>query len=290
MFSIHKKFRSVVIHKAVGRSIVILLVILWAAGCSAFKTYLTESRLPNRPIVIDGKSDEWRSALYFVEEGKISFGFFNDQNYLYVCLVAAGNMMRAQIMMRGLTVWFDPQGGKKKAFGIKYPLGRSPREPVMLPEEFQEEEVLEDSPEKSFDELEIIPSEKGDPQKMTLAEARGIEIKAVPSSGLLVYELKIPLLQTEQTSFAVGAQPGKTIGVGFETGKFNPGQLRGRRPGGMPGGGGMPPMGRPMGGRQGRGGMGGFGRGPEMLKGLKIWILVQLSSAKGNNGPQILLF
>lgn len=52
---------------------------------------------------------------------------------------------------------------------------------------------------------------------MEIAEVPGIEIAVAPSRGLLVYELRIPLLQTESHLVAVGAQPGRTIGIGFET-------------------------------------------------------------------------
>lgn len=122
---------------------------------------------------------------------------------------------------------------------------------------------------------------------MKIEEAKGIEVKAVPSSGLLIYELKIPLVQTEQHPFAVGAQPGKTIGVGFETAKFDPSQMRQRRAGGTPGGRGMPPMG---GGRSrgGMGGMGEFGRGPQMSESLKIWAKIKLALGQSNQATELL--
>jgi hypothetical protein len=106
--------------------------------------------------------------------------------------------------------------------------------------------------------LEILRSPKGEPQKMEIADVRGIEITAVPSRGLFVYELKIPLSQTESNLIALEAQPGQTVGIGFEIPKLDRGQMPGRyrrnargwkasdgrvpggrrgRPGGMRGGG-----------------------------------------------------
>ncbi len=255
------------------------LFILGLAGCSSTTTYLTESLPPALKIVIDGKTDDWRGALSIIEDGNASLGFLNDQKYLYVCLIAESEPWRAQIMMQGMTVWFDPQGGAKKAFGIKYPLGMPPGERPMRPQGERSGVAFEDFSGEVLSELEIITSKKEAPQRIEVGEAKGIEITAAPASGLLVYELKIPLLQSDEHPFAVGAQPGKKVGVGFETGKFNPGKLSGRPPGGMrPGGGGFGP---------GGGRMGGFGQMPDMPKGLKIWARVQLSSGKSGERAQL---
>ena len=241
-------------------------LILGLTGCSSYTLYQTASLPPEFKIMIDGKTEDWLSALSILEDGSVSVGFLNDQENLYVCLIAESGPLQDQIMMQGLTVWFDPQGGTAKAFGIKYPLG-------MPPQEERERASFEDFSEKTLSELEIIKSKKEAPQKMEIAEAKGIEVKAVPTSERIVYELKIPLLQTDQHPFAVGVQPGKTIGVGFETGKLNLDKAPGRHPGGMP------PMGGGF-GPGGAGGRGGFGMRPEMPKGLKIWAQVQLSSGK----------
>lgn len=255
-------------------------LILGLTGCSSYTLYQTASLPPDFKIMIDGKTEDWLSTLSILEDGSVSVGFLNDQENLYVCLIAESGPLQDQIMMQGLTVWFDPQGGTAKAFGIKYPLGVPPGERPMPPQEERERASFEDFSEKTLSELEIIKSKKEAPQKMEIAEAKGIEVKAVPTSERIVYELKIPLLQTDQHPFAVGVQPGKTIGVGFETGKLNLDKAPGRPPGGMPGGGGgMPPMGGGF-GPSGAGGRGGFGMRPEMPKGLKIWAQVQLSSGK----------
>jgi len=258
----------------------LLLLALGLAGCSTFTTFSTESQPLDHQIIVDGKTDDWAGNLYVVEGERVSLGLLNDRDNLYICLLAEDNITRSQIMMQGLTIWFDPQGGKKKTLGIKYPIGLPPGErPMPRIGENPEEPGFDNLPSELPKELEIIRSEKETPQKLNIAEAKGIELKAVPSSGLLVYELKIPLVQTEEHPIAVGAEPGKTIGIGFETGKLDLSKMPRERSGGMP----------PMGGgrdRGGMGGMGGFGRGPQMLQGLKIWAKVQLASA-GKGVPSV---
>ena len=263
------------------------ICLLGAAACATAKTYLADSPWPKNPINIDGKSDDWRGALAFVDEGELSLGFYNDRDNLYLCLLVANDMMRNQIMRSGLTVWFDSKGGKDKSLGIRFPLGGRPDEfpmdgPSIGDRSENDREERPSPPEGGFppegalDEIEIIRAGKDAPERVKIEEVRGLEVKVEAETGLLVYELKIPLLGDGRTAVTIGAKPGTTVGIGFETSKLKLGgrNLGGRGRGGMPPGGmGMPPMGG------GRGGFGGRGPGNfDLPKPLKIWAFVKLSS------------
>jgi len=265
------------------------ICLLGAAACATARTYLADSRWPKNPIKIDGKSDDWRGALAFVDEGELSLGFHNDQDNLYLCLLVANDMMRNQIMRSGLTVWFDSKGGKDKSLGIRFPLGGRPDEfpmdgPPIRERAEDDQEERSSPPERGFppegalDELEIIRAGKDAPERVKLEQARGLEVKVEAETGLLVYELKIPLLGDGQTAVAIGAKPGTTVGIGFETSKLRQGgrNFGGRGPGGTPPGG----MGGIPGGGGGRGRFGGRGPGNfDLPKPLKIWAFVKLSSS-----------
>jgi hypothetical protein len=253
------------------------LLVLGLAGCSSYTTYTTKSLPAEQEIKIDGKTEDWLGALSIIEDGSVSVGFRNDRENLYICLMVEEEFLQAQIMGQGLTLWLDPRGGTAKALGIRYPLGMPRGERPEEPGEEPGPPASEGIPEEAMSELEIIRSQKAAPQRMEIEEAHGIEIIAVPTRGLLVYELKIPLLKTESQLIAVGAQPGQTVGIGFETPKLDRSQMPGPRAGGRPGGGGGMP---PMGGGRGAGPGGGPGGGMmgEMPKGLRVWTLVHLSS------------
>jgi len=75
-------------------------------------------------MTVDGKVDDWHGAKYYLEDLYISAGLINDDQYLYVTMIAEDPMIRTQIMRQGLVVWLDPKGKKEKTFGIKFPLGR----------------------------------------------------------------------------------------------------------------------------------------------------------------------
>lgn len=183
-------------------------------------------------------------------------------------------------MRQGLTLWFDPAGGKKRIFGIKYPVGMPEEEmqmrriqggdtPMKPRRGEPDPERIRQIPMRQMTELEILGPGKDESIRLPIEEAKGITINLSASSGTLVYELKIPLSQDEQNPYAIGAQAGSSIGIRLETPKINRSNMRRGMAGGMPGGGGRGGMGRMPGG----------GMGFRMPEPLKIKAIVQLASA-----------
>lgn len=267
--------------------LLLLIAILSSTACSSNRIYLTESRWADHEVVIDGKADKWQGTQAFLEKERLFVSFLNDRGNLYIGLVASENPTGAQIMRQGLTIWFDPKGGKNKAFGIKYPLGAVfPGPPRNFegnrPEDLGEREpkdVPERPPHEAGQELEIMRSEKGTPEKIGIGQAKdqGLEINVASSSELFIYELKIPLVGTKNQPWAVGAQPGAQISVGIETTGRNqtrppegPGGIEGGRIEGRGG----------MGGRPGGGGRGmqDFNTEPDISQALKCWLIVHLAN------------
>lgn len=293
--------------KKAQTAMVTMLGLLAAGACATARIYEARSPWPRSPITIDGRADDWKGALAFVEDGALSLGFSNDRDNLYICVLAANETTRDQIRRGGLTVWFDPKGGRDKALGVRFPAGGRPGGgPEGGPMEgptggppaegrdrkggFERPTPPEDdeAPEAARDEVEIL--ERGDDagRRVKLKDAEGLEIKIEAESGLLVYELRIPLAWTASAAAALDARPGATLGVGFETAiaRSSGREFGDRGPGG---GGGRPPGG--MGGRPGGGGFGGFsrGRGPggfEPAKPIKIWTAVQLASSASGQAAE----
>lgn len=260
---------------------VLILSVIFQAGCSPLQV---ESNWREREITIDGRSNDWLDALYYFEKETISAGFLNDENYIYICLVAENPLIRNQVMRQGFTLWFDPDGGKDKTFGIKFPIGIQENRPSMrgrgeVREDIQDTGKFQEALKKSLAELEILEPGKDEHIRIPVEEAKGINIKLEASSGLLVYELKVPLLSDEQHPYAVGVEVGSSIGIGLEIPKIDPDAMRERMGGRKPEGMGMPGGGRGggMGGGPGGKGMPG-GRRPQMPQGLKVWLAVQLAS------------
>ena len=251
-------------------------------------------------IVINGKYTDFGNAMaYYDEKEKIAINLFNDKDYMYICLISRNRRIETQLMESGLTLWFNPDGGKNKVFGIRFPIGMRETGMSITEEERsnsswqgQEErenagrergrhrnywkrlEVLEGLQEKI--ELIIGPvnaKSKGMPIELSLEDAakQGIEAKIGHQNDYFVYELKVPLIKSGQHQYAIGLKAGKPIGFGLEIGAPNSDMHRNG------GGGGHMPQGG--GGRGGHGGMSsGMGQGVHPGESFQLWATITPSS------------
>jgi len=100
-----------------------LLVLLCLESFGCGKTILF-SAWRDRAIKIDGKYTDWsESTAYYDEDAKVVLNLVNDADYLYICLISKNRAIETKIMESGLTIWLDPDGGQKKVFGIRFPIG-----------------------------------------------------------------------------------------------------------------------------------------------------------------------
>jgi hypothetical protein len=247
-------------------------------------------------VTIDGKFDDWPGNLEPFADKPLSLQFQNDGEYLYMRLAASDNATRMQILRQGLTVWFDPGGGTKKHFGIRYPV----IDKAQYPDSGQggrggggygghrggSQPGHEGTPESEpaepsrTERVDILGPGKDDAREMTRDHLPGIDVALRTEQGILQYELKVPLAKTEDHPMAIEAQAGKPVGFGFDAPKSQQQSGNYGRGGGMGGyGGGMGGRGGGMGGHGG--GMGGHGgggqRGSEAPKPLGGWGTISLA-------------
>jgi hypothetical protein len=232
-----------------GRSIsrlvavgILILVSTMMDGCSS--TAELSSSWNNYRIVVDGNADDWAGHFYYLKDAHVSLGIRNDQDFLYVCVMSSEGQFRRQIMGLGLTVWLEPDGGKK--WGIHYPIGFAGqrRWSPSNGEEVGEERDTALIFGQSLQNLELFGPGDEDRQQFSALETPGISVKVGNSQGSAVYELRVPLRTSSEHPYAVGAAVGSDVKLALETGKF---QAENRR-------GGMTEGGRGAGGGRGRGG------------------------------------
>jgi hypothetical protein len=282
-----------------------MIVVASAAGLLAAKKATIDSHWRDREIAIDGDSGDWPGPLRPIEENHpLMTAAMNDGQYLYLVLSASDTTARRQILRQGLVVWFDPSGGEKKHFGLKYPVGVPPEERPgrgggggggyrrypgggggdtgRPPGDSGGGDPAQSRPPDQVEptnRIEIYGPEKDDAHNFVTEMAPGITVKIGQAEGYLVYEMKVPLAKTADTPYAIEAKPGALIGFGIETPKVEHPTGEGR--------GGMGGFGGGMGGRGGGGGGGGMGRGggggqrgqSEQPKPLKGWVTIQLAKA-----------
>ncbi len=266
-----------------------------AALASGGKDIVFKTGWRDRDLVIDGRNGDWQGAMGYLKDPPVMLGFLNDDDAIYVCLSTNLPAIREGMLRRGITVWVDPKGGKRKTLGIRLsplaPPGGPGEAPRGGPPEGTEERVGEPPapPDGSFGRdassaplrLEVrLPGR--DEWAPVEGVAGGIEAAVEESNGLAVFEMVIPLKAGPEAPAAVGAGPGAAISMSFETPKPE-------RPKGRPEGPGGDRTGR-IGDRRGLdgppgdqiGGPGGFGPGMEDpfrdLEGLKLRVEMKLAS------------
>lgn len=252
-------------------------------------------------ITIDGSFDDWTGNPGNLEpfgKDSIAIQALNDGHFLYVRLSASDPGVRSQIVRRGLTVWFDPKGGTKKTFGVSYPViedqtgdsgiggyrfggRRQPGPGGQTPQSGGSGTAAQpDESDQPPNRVDILGPGKNDEVSLTREHLQGVEVAFQVQQGILQYELKVPLVKTDDTPYAIGAASGASIGIGLETARPQQ-RMSGPDPGGYGGGG----MGGGFGGRGGFGRGGGMGRRPggggpgsQAPKPLKGWGIITLAS------------
>lgn len=247
-----------------------IIPFLFFTGCK--KPVDLNSMWIDRGIVVDADDQDWKDyPFYYEEKTRSPIGLYNDNENLYICFQTMDEDVQRKITRQGLVVWFNQTGDKEKQLGISYPLGNqlsgpggptdeSSGRPGPPPERSSD---ISGHPSKSpfgqgsdsMEDIEILPSDDvigflHHPQR---AAKIGIYAKCtIDERGRFVYEIKMPLMKTEKTPFAVAKSAVKNIGIGFMTVEVEKGSEGGmgksRRPGGGRPGGGRPGGGRPGGG------------------------------------------
>ncbi len=205
-----------------------------ALSASGGKDIVFKTGWNDRALVMDGNSGDWQGALGYLNDPPVMLGFLNDDNAIYVCLSTNLPAIREGMLRRGITVWIDPKGGKRKTLGIRLsPLGGPGGGP--------EGDRPEGAPPKREPELTEAPRtppegtaapEFGAPPSRLMVRLPGrndwvpieggpgrIEAVIEESGGLAVFEMTVPLKIVPEVPFAVGAGPGAAISMSFETPK-----------------------------------------------------------------------
>ncbi len=237
-------------------------------------------------VDVDGVSDEWIGATTYFEKQDVTVGLLNDDEFLYVSLVTSGPVGRLA-MATGLTVWFDPDGGKDEWYGIRFPVPPEPSERSSNGRGGGRSGGGRSASSRSLDrlrEVELVGPGDLNRRRLPLPVRGGLEVAIRNNGPTFVYELKVALARNDDYRMGLGVEPGSEIGVGLMTGIVG-GQGRGGRGGvggGFGGGGGRGGGGGGRGG--GGGGRGGGPGGPgggdrrDRPDPLKLWVKVQLSA------------
>ena len=162
----------------------------------------------------------WRGKLFPLGERDASLAVENDDRYLRVFFTTTDPALQDRIMKQGIFIWFDPNGGETRRFGIRYPVAWSAL-PVSVDGAPHPETNAPGSTEagwgKPGDDLEIYTDGYKEYERVGKKDAGGIDAQVAKRADTLVYQLRIPLGAHPGGTYSLGAGPGELIGVGVET-------------------------------------------------------------------------
>ena len=165
-------------------------------------------------------SSAWRRALVPLGERDASLAIQNDEKFLHVAFTTTDPGLQDRILNQGIFIWFDPNGGEARGFGIRYPVawGTLPASMDELP---RPEGTLPGSPATGWgragDDLEVYTDGYKEYERIGKKDAGGIDVRVSKLSDTLLYQLSVPLRGYARGPYAVSAAPGDLIGVGIET-------------------------------------------------------------------------
>ncbi|MBU0529736.1 hypothetical protein KKF86_08290 [bacterium] len=256
-----------------SKGITLIILLLFSLISCKDNTINSQATI-NKPQ-IDGVLDEWDGRLFSLKGEKLGFGVMNDDSTLYIAMTTYDKQTIMQVL-RGLTIWIDPNSKKDKSFGIKYPIesdmagfmditNRNSNQNEDF-EFFISQKLLQQNSIQFIkdDILQYGDIDNGE---------NGVQAKIFYNNGEMNYELKVPF-----SSYISGAS--EKISIGFESTQMqrpngsssnNLGKSQGGLGGGMSGGG--KSVGQRPGGMQGK--MQGT---PQSVN---IWLNIKLNTEKG---------
>jgi len=102
---------------------IIILIIICMTILAACSPKIADKILwQAKPVVIDGKANEYPDMRYYSTETKMFYSLSNDGTNLYLCFRINDESMQMKIMNAGMEVWIDTLVKSKEQIGILFPL------------------------------------------------------------------------------------------------------------------------------------------------------------------------
>ena len=285
-----------------GRVLVLAGVAATWAAAGHGKSLDLKSAWSSAPVKVDGTGQGWSANFVPVGDPPILVSLENDGQYLYLCVRTSDHRVKSQIAFGGLTVWAEVPGTDAGGMGVRFPMRgrRQGGEPPRGGHEAErsrpggEGESPKEPPLNAINDVSTEFELLGPTREDGLAVERGpdepVQVAVGDDSGVLVYQVRLPLQPSDEHPVALGAKAGTPVTLVLDTTRpkrrERPEGEEGGPEGGPPPGGGESPGGYGPGGGMGGphgGGMGGHHGGEglhgERYKSFRVNFAVTLASA-----------
>ncbi len=186
-----------------------------------------QSKWTATPPNIDGQSEDWQGDTMTVEKkAGVEYALRNDGDNLYIIFIFKDPKYLSSIEKTGITLYANPSGKKDKDYGVKYIKKTVNGEELVAYMEKQGQPLPEEKKQELIGKPQFVIF------SATAINKKGEEIfpsGPVPDVELpgfrygreqdqIVYELRLPLCSRDLHPAGIGADPGKSLKVGFEWG------------------------------------------------------------------------
>ena len=183
-------------------------------------------------LQIDGNAKEWPMEWIVDEDKKFSYNVCGDDNNIYIRWRTQEELVKRKIALFGFTIWLDPNGKKKKKLGLRFPTGAEAKDRMEAMRESgeskmanmsssQRAEFQKEVTRKFVQDIELLEliGLANDPLTSTRSGiTNGIKVAiATDEDEAYVYEAIIPF-----KSYRLSKASIEELGIGFETGKYEP--------------------------------------------------------------------
>ena len=204
----------------------LILSLVAAAGVMALaKDVVVESQWLTGPLRIDGMDQDWQDATFLTDGGsKAQYAVKNDGKNLYVLFIFDNPLSSTTLEYTGMRVYFNTEGKKSKDLGVLFT--KKPLETEAVISELEKRgQPLTDQQKAELrkSKTQVVFAEEPINEKKVAAPSDPA-VKTDPPAyrtarkqRVLYCEFRIPLSRVNEAR-GIGAEPGKTIKLGFEWG------------------------------------------------------------------------
>jgi len=185
---------------------------------------------------VDGQAEDWAGFSRSVDKpSQVEYAVCNDGENLYVLFVFKTPRSLSTIGLKGITLFFSPEGKKDKDRGVRFIRRDVDADQLIAALEKQGQTLTEERKQelRTRKQYRLYDSYIVDGDDKVIAQAVGSGRSLPPvfrvgrEGGAVVYEFRLPLSGREDHPAAIGTAPGRALKVGFEWGGMTP-EIRAR--------------------------------------------------------------
>jgi hypothetical protein len=206
-------------------SLMVLMLLVTVTGFT--KDKVVQSNWMTQPPKIDGLGDEWQMDVMTTEEKVgVEYAVRNDAQNMYILFIIKDPKYLSTVNFTGVTLYFNTEGKKKKDHALLFAKKQvTPDELIAYLE--KRGQVLTEEQKQKYREnpgYNVFMAERTGKKDKKISGPPQIPDSVWPAfkntwqGKQAVYELKVPLPQSEASPEGIGTQPGQSIKIGFEWG------------------------------------------------------------------------